>query len=91
MTVSTNKLIKSINATDLKNKTGAILDSVTNDTIQIIKRVKGKTNVVLVSEEFLNELLTIANDSKFMEAKKQIEDGESNKFKIDENGRRVYY
>jgi len=91
MTISTNKLIKSINATDLKNRTGAILDSVTNDTIQIIRRVKGKSNAVIISEDFLNELLTIANDSKFIEAKAQIEDGEIKKFKIDENGSRVYY
>jgi len=66
-----------MNATDLKNRTGAILDSVTNDTIQIIRRVNGKHNEVIITEDFLNELLTIANDFKFMEVKKQIEDGES--------------
>ncbi len=91
MTLNTNKLIKSINATELKNKTGAILDSVTNDTIQIIRRVKGKSNAVLITEDFLNELLTIANDFKFMESKKQLEDGETKKFTIDENGSRIYY
>lgn len=91
MTLSTNKLIKSINATDLKNRTGAILDSVTNDTIQVIRRVKGKSNAVIITEDFLNELLTIANDSKFIEARAQIKDGESRKFKFDENGSRVYY
>ena len=91
MTLRTSKSIKYINATDLKNKTGAILDSVTNDTIHVIRRVKGKSNAVIIAEDFLNELLTIANNSKFIEAKAQIEDGVSRKFKFDVNGSRVYY